>query len=285
MAQQFSGDDASLARYIARARAIPTLTREEEHELAVRVRDFDDKEARDRLARANLRHVVSVAISYRRYGIRLGDLVAEGNVGLATALGKFDPERGTRFVTYAVHWIRAYVLDFVLRSWSIVGAGPLRSKTFFRLRRERAKLLALTGDEQAANVALAERMGSSVERVESLLQRLEVRDVSLDVKVFDDAGASWVDTLPTPEPSQEETLGNDEEAKVDSERVRAAVATLDAREKYIVETRIMASGDDELTLAEIGRRLGVSRERARQLEERAKAKLRRQLEESQREAA
>jgi len=145
--------------------------------------------------------------------------------------------------------------------------------------------MAMTGDEQSANAALAEKMGSTVERVESLLQRLEVRDVSLDVKVFDDAGASWVDSLPTPEPSQEETMGADQEATLANERVRAAVATLDAREKYIVETRIMATGEDELTLAEIGRRLGVSRERARQLEERAKAKLRRHLEENHREAA
>src|SRR5260370_6657022 len=120
----------SLSHYIARVHAIQPLSREDEHDLACRVRDGNDQLAARALIEANLRYVVAIALSYRRYGIRVADLISEGNVGLMTALKKFDPDRGTRFVTYAAHWIRAFVLDHVIRGWSVVGvcAGPLRSK-------------------------------------------------------------------------------------------------------------------------------------------------------------
>ena len=114
---------SSLSHYIARVQAIQPLTREHEYELACRVRDHDDRDAARQLIEANLRYVVAIALSYRRYGVRLADLVSEGNVGLMISLKKFDPSRGTRFVTYAAHWIRAYVLNHVIRAWSIVGVG------------------------------------------------------------------------------------------------------------------------------------------------------------------
>jgi RNA polymerase sigma-32 factor len=273
-------DGLSLPHYIARVRAIAALSREDEYELACRVRDTQDPEAARRLIEANLRYAVAIALSYRRYGVRLADLVSEGNVGLMIALKKFDPARGTRFVTYAAHWIRAYVLDHVIRAWSIVGvgAGPLRSKVFFRLRREKARILASTSDALEANQRLAERFGTTTEKMALLANRLEARDVSLDAKVFDDGATTVLDTVPGAGPSQEDEYLLRERSTTVYACVREAVETLDPRERFIVEVRVMADGADELSLAEIGRRLGVSRERARQLEVRAKGKLRRHLE-------
>jgi RNA polymerase sigma-32 factor len=271
---------STLSQYIARVQTIPPLSREEEHELACRVRDANDPDAARQLIEANLRYVVAIALSYRRYGVRLADLISEGNVGLMIALRKFDPSRGTRFVTYAAHWIRAYVLDHVIRAWSIVGvgAGPLRSKVFFRLRREKAKILASTSDAIEANERLAERFGTTTDKIALLAHRLEARDVSLDAKVFDDGASTVLDTLPGQGPTQEEEFFVHERSSAVHARVREAVQKLDPRERFIVEVRMMADGPEELSLAEIGRRLGVSRERARQLEARAKQKLRRHLE-------
>jgi RNA polymerase sigma-32 factor len=272
---------STLPHYIARVQAIQPLSREEEYELACRVRAPDgDAEAARKLVEANLRYVVAIALSYRRYGVRLADLISEGNVGLMIALKKFDPARGTRFVTYAAHWIRAYVLDHVIRAWSIVGvgAGPLRSKVFFRLRREKAKILASTSDSMEANERLAERFGTTSDKIALLANRLEARDVSLDAKVFDDGAATVLDTVPGAGPSQEEQYLSHERSSSVHACVREAVEKLDPRERFIVEVRMMADRADELSLAEIGRRLGVSRERARQLEARAKQKLRRHLE-------
>jgi RNA polymerase sigma-32 factor len=271
---------SSLSQFIARVQAVQPLSREEEYELACRVRDMDDRAAARRLVEANLRYVVAIALSYRRYGVRLADLISEGNVGLMIALRKFDPSRGTRFVTYAAHWIRAYVLDHVIRAWSIVGvgAGPLRSKVFFRLRREKAKILAATSDMVEANERLAARFGTTSDKIALLAHRLEARDLSLDTKVFDDGSATVLDTLAGGGPTQEDEYLTHERSSAIHECVRAAVEKLDPRERFIVEVRMMADGAEELSLAEIGRRLGVSRERARQLEARAKQKLRRQLE-------
>lgn len=271
--------NTSISHYIARVQRAPTLSREDEFALAVRVRDTADPAAVRDLVEANLRHVVAIALSYRRYGLRLADLISEGNVGLMTALRKFDPERGTRFVTYAAHWIRAYILDHVIRAWSIVGvgAGPLRSKVFFRLRREKAKIAALTSDAEEVTAQLATRFGTTKEKIAQLAQRVEARDLSLDSKAHDDTTATIVDAIPSPLPSQEERFFASEREHEIRERVREALAELDPRERYIVTVRVMADDPDELSLAEIGRRLGVSRERARQIESRAKLKLKRRL--------
>jgi RNA polymerase sigma-32 factor len=270
----------TLARYIAHVQGIPRLSREEEHDLAVRVHDHDDRAAAAKLVEANLRYVVAIALSYRRYGLRMADLVSEGNVGLMTALKKFDPSRGTRFVTYAAHWIRALILDHVIRAWSIVGvgSGPLRSKVFFRLRREKAKIMANTNDMDEANEQLAQKFGTTAEKIHAFGQRLETRDVSLDATVREDGLTTVLDGMASPLPSQEDRFFAEERAGELSSSVQHAIAELDPRERFIVETRIMADGADELSLAEIGRRLGVSRERARQLEARAKAKLKKHLE-------
>jgi RNA polymerase sigma-32 factor len=274
-----SDQSPSLSRYIARVQQIPRLSREEEHELAVRAHDHADRAAAAKLIEANLRYVVAIALSYRRYRVRLGDLISEGNVGLMTALQKFDPDRGTRFVTYAAHWIRALILEQVIRSWSLVGvgSGALRSKVFFRLRREKAKILAATNDVEAANEQLAARFGTTVDKIVALGARLEARDVSLDAPAREDTGTTLLDGLASPLPTQEDSVLAHERETTLRSRVEQAIGGLDPRERYIVEARIMADEPDELSLAEIGRRLGVSRERARQLEARAKAKLKKHL--------
>jgi RNA polymerase sigma-32 factor len=268
--------DAPLSRYMESVKKIPVLSREVEHDLAVEAR-AGSKVAIDKLVEANLRYVVAIALSYRRYGIPLGDLIAEGNLGLMTAVRKFDPDRGTRFVTYAGYWIRAFVLDLVVKSTTMVGAGsgPLRSKLFFRLRRERARVANLAGDDETRHAILAERFGVTPEKIVEMLRRLDSKDVSLDGELYDDGKVSMLDMLADDEPGQEDELLDAERAHALGDSIGDALQDLDKRERYIVERRMMA--DVEESLASIGRDLGVSRERARQLEARAKKKLRGKL--------
>jgi RNA polymerase sigma-32 factor len=206
----------------------------------------------------------------------LAELIAEGNFGIVHALTKFDIDRGNRFVTYAAYWIRAYILNYIIHSWSLVGvgSGALRSKMFFKLRRERVRIINLVGEGERADELLAERFNMPREQIQGMVRRLESRDLSLDAKVFDDAVTTIVETLAAPSEDQEATFSSNQTTVNAREVVQAAMKTLDNRERYIVEHRLMADSEDELSLAEIGRRLGVSRERARQLESRAKRKLR-----------
>ena len=177
-------------------------------------------------------------------------------------------------MTYASYWIRAYVIDYVIRSWSLVGAGSgaLRSRHFFKLRRERAKVSNLLGDGEQAERVLAERVGVDQKELGPMLRRLEVRDVSLDLPSIEGAPA-LAERLPAPG-DVERDLAEREQLELMRLPIHSAVSTLDPRERYIVEHRLMADSEDELSLAQIGRNLGVSRERARQLEARVKRKLR-----------
>jgi RNA polymerase sigma-32 factor len=242
-----------------------------------RLREQGDPRAAEALTRSHLRHVVMIAQKYGRYGLRPAELIAEGNFGLVHALGKFDVSRGYRFMTYARHWIRAYVVDYVLRTWSLVrtGSGALRSKLFFKLRRERMRIVNVLGEGEAADRALAERMNVSQEELAAMLSRLESRDLSLDVPLADGT-PSLAERLPAPD-DQERSFAEGETRAMLEGAVRSAIGKLDDRERFIVEHRLMADVEEALSLAEMGRRLGVSRERARQLEERAKKKLRGQI--------
>jgi len=278
------GHDVSpgMQRYLSYVQAIPRLSREDEHDLAVRVRDAGDAgdpEALDRLTRANLRYVVAIAIKYGRYRTPLAELVSEGNIGLVVAARKFDPERGTRFVTYAAHWIRAFMLEQVIRGSSMVGtgSGPMRSKVFFRLRREKSKLVNQGFDSTEVATRLAASFGTTVDKLLQMEERLDARDVSLDAPMYEDGTTTLVEGMPSTSPSQEEELSQAEEMAMLSDRVRDAVSDLDPRERFIVEVRLLADAPSELSLAEIGRQLGVSRERARQIEARAKQKMKKRL--------
>jgi RNA polymerase sigma-32 factor len=254
---------------------IPKATREHEAQLLKRWYDSGEVRARDELVGTQLRYVVAIALKYKRYGVPVSELVAEGNFGVVHALKKFEPARGNRFVTYAAYWIRAYILNYIIRSWSLVGvgSGALRSKMFFKLRRERIRVTNLLGEGEAADEALAERLSIPKEKLGKMLRRLEARDVSLDAPIFDDSGATLVDALTNVGETQEDRLIENRRGVRVQSLVRDAVKELDKRERYIVEHRMMADAEDEMSLAEIGRRLGVSRERARQLEARAKRKL------------
>jgi RNA polymerase sigma-32 factor len=276
--------DAALTDYIRRVRAIPRLSREDEHALAITA-VTGDIQAAHRLVEANLRFVVAVALQYRRYGIPVSELIAEGSLGLMLAVRKFDPERGTRFVTYAGYWIRAYVLNLVVKSASMVGGGSgvLRSKLYFRLRRERAKLATLEQDNGRVVEELAERFHVDADRMSRMLRQLDAKDVSLDVAAHPDSAHTMLDTLRDDSQNQEDELAASEQQDGLTGRLDVALDSLDRRERYIVEQRIM--GEDDVSLAELGRRLGVSRERARQIEARAKRKLRKQLQSLQSDAA
>jgi RNA polymerase sigma-32 factor len=276
-----SAANGEVGRYLSRVRSIPVLSREYEHDLVTRWLANGDTSAKDEVIAAHLRYVVAIALRYRRYGVPLEELVSEGNFGLVHALGKFEPGRGTRFVTYAAYWIRAYVLNHVIRSWSLVGvgSGALRSKMFFRLRRERVRIANLVGEGGQADTMLAEALGLPESTVMAMVRRLDARDVSLDSKPFDGSSTSLGDMLVSNDRDQEETMASSELDGHLRDAVKSAMAGLDERERYIAENRLMADSEDELSLAEIGRRLGVSRERARQLEVRTKRKLKLRIEE------
>lgn len=273
-------DDSGFSRYLQDIQKVPKLDRETELKLARRWQRNKDRRAADALLEPNLRYVVSIASQYRGYGFRMSDLVEEGNIGLCEALRRFDPSRGLRFMTYASYWIRAYILAHVLKQWSMVGigTGPLQSKMFFRLHRERARIRALGGDDGAGGDSgqLAEVFQASEDRVARIAERLDGRDVSLDAQAYRDGEATILETLRDETPDQEHMTA---ESQRDA-RVRTAIsriwAELDERERLIITERLWT--DDEKTLAELGRILRLSRERVRQLEERVKRKLRRALE-------
>jgi RNA polymerase sigma-32 factor len=273
--------DPSLTHYITAAHAYPELSREDEHELTVRWLTQQDEVAREELIRAHLRYVVSIAFKYHRYGLPLAELIAEGNFGLVHALQKFDTSRGTRFVTYSSYWIRAYILNHVIRSWSMVGggSGALRSKLFFKIRRERVRIANLVGDGEEADQLLAEALDLPQAKVAAMVRALDARDVSLDAQVFSDSATTLGDTLVASDLNQEDGLVHSESSGYVRDAVSEALVGLDQRERYIVEKRLMADNEDELSLADIGRQLGVSRERARQLEARAKKKLKSRISE------
>lgn len=270
--------ETAIGRYMAQVRAIPNLSREQEVALFCRWRDAGDLKARNELVQAHLRVVVFMALKYRAYGLPLAELIADGNLGLLQAVDRFDPERGLRLMTYAAYWIRAAILSAIVRSWSLVSpTSESFRKMFFRLRREKARITNLVGDNPVALALLAERFGTSRERIAEMLARLESRDVSLDAPATEQGNAELIDTLPAPGPDQEQEFANFEDEQHVRHVLLAALRSLDPRERSLVQQRLMADSEEEISLAELGRRMGVGRERARQLQERAKKKLRSHL--------
>ncbi|MBW2261437.1 MAG: sigma-70 family RNA polymerase sigma factor [Deltaproteobacteria bacterium] len=266
-----------LQAYIDRILDTPRMSREREVELMKRYREQGDLKAAQCIVEAQLRFVVAIALGYRNYALSMDDLISEGSLGLVTALGKFDHERGTRFVTYASFWIRACILDLIIRSWHSgkQGTGPFNSKIFFKLRRERAKLYSRFGEDGAGLRVLAKSLGLKQDAVSGMLALLDASDVSLDQPAFRDRETTMKELL--------EDQGSGPEAEAAAKQMSAcvkrelakAMEILDERERYVLRRRSLDGSSS--TLAEIGRELGVSRERARQLEERARKKLRKRL--------
>lgn len=263
-------------QYLASIERYPKLDRAGELSLATEYH-AGDKAKGDLLVSCNLRFVVKIAVGYCGYGFKLSDLVAEGNIGLLQAVRRFEPERGLRFMTYASYWVRAHVLSYILKHWSLVGVGtgPMQSKLFFRLQREKAKLLARTGSSENITAKLAETFQCTEDRIRRMEQRIDGRDLSLDAKAYRDGTVSILETLEGTGASQETTLSRTEVSSLVRERVEEALTRFDQREQVIVRERLL--GTQKRTLSDLGQQLGLSRERVRQLEQRIKGKLRRTL--------
>jgi RNA polymerase sigma-32 factor len=277
-----TGGASSLELYLGEINRFPLLTVEDEQLLARRYRAETDTRAAHRLITANLRFVVKVAYEYRSYGFRMADLIQEGNIGLMKAVQKFDPDKGIRLISYAVWWIRAYIQNYILKSWSLVKLGTTQAqrKLFFSLARTKRELDKMSSehgaDSDAADATkVARKLRVKPAEVREMEQRMEGRDLSLDAPMGEDGTHSHVDFVVSGSPTQDDELSGAQERQVLTGSVGTALARLDVRERYIIEQRVMS--DQPLTLKELGDHFGFSRERARQLEIRAKDKLKQEL--------
>ena len=266
-----------LARYMQEVSRHPVLSREEEHQLAVRYTQTGDLDAAYRLVASNLRLVVKIAYEYRRAAFSVLDLIQEGNVGLMNAVKKYDPFKGVKLSTYAAWWIRAYILRFVMDNWRMVKLGTTQAqrKLFFNLRKEQQKLAA-EGFESGPRL-LAERLHVTEREVEEMDQRLGGDELSIDTPVSDEGSGTWGDRLSLPAPAADDALGDEQVKRVLREELEALGKTLDGKERFIFEKRMTA--EEPMTLQEIGNEFGVSRERARQIEAKLVKQLRTRMQE------
>lgn len=257
----------------------PLLDRDHEWDLARRWREQGDVAALHSLVEAYVRLVVAMAAKYRNYGLPMGDLVQEGNVGLMQAAARFEPDREVRFSTYASWWIRSAMQEFILRNWSIVRTGTTAAQKalFFNLRRLRAKIEDRTGHllDEEGRAKIATDLGVSQDEVEAMEVRLSAADRSLDAPISDQGEDNWQSFLAAEGPNPEDIVVGLRDAETRSAWLAAALAELSERERRIVQLRRLT--EEGATLEELGRKLGVSKERVRQLEHRALAKLRRSL--------
>jgi RNA polymerase sigma-32 factor len=263
--------DAGLSKYLAEIRKFPMLKPEEEIAYATRWRKHRDRDAAFQLVTSHLRLVAKIAMRYRGYGLPISEIVSEGNVGLMQAVKRFDPARGVRLATYAMWWIRATIQEFILRSWSLVkiAASASQKKLFFKLRRAKSAISALQdGDLRAEQVKLIAEGLKVAEREVVYMNRRLHGDVSLSVPVHDedDAGQA-LDWLVDPAPTQEITLAEEQETAHRHRALNNAIAKLNPRERRIFTARRLT--DEPATLEELAAEHGVSRERVRQIEQRA----------------
>lgn len=269
-----SADDLGLSRYLREIRQFPMLDAEEEYMLAKRWVDYEDSAAAQKLVTSHLRLAAKIAMGYRHYGLPLADLISEGNIGLMRAVRKFDPEKGFRLATYALWWIKASLNEFVLNSWSLVkiGSQAAQKKLFFNLRRIKARLSCMDSGDMAPETVqvIADELGVDARDVVSMNRRMIGRDSSLHVPATED-GTPIIDLIADEADNQEQVYERDQELSKGRALIETALQQLTQREREIFIARRLS--DDPATLEELGVRYGVSRERVRQLEVRAFAKV------------
>ena len=272
---QLLGPIGSIEAYISIVNQAPVLTKEEEHALAVKFKENNDLDAARQLVLSQLRFVVHIARTYSGYGLPLADIIQEGNVGLMKAVKKFDPEKGVRLVTYAVHWIRAEIHEFVFDNWKIVKVATTKAqrKLFFKLRNSKKKIGWLTNDEKNL---IANDLGVKTTDVEVMEERLASKDVLFDRPEDDDSAyVSPAGFLPAPNSDPSKLAEEENWLESNIELLSEAMEKLDNRSKEILKLRWLT--EEKVTLKELAKKFNVSLERVRQIEEQAILDLREQL--------
>ena len=267
--------EGNLTRYLQEIRKFPMLSAEEELELSKRWRDTEDMDAAHKLVTSHLRLVAKIAMGYRGYGLPIGELISEGNVGMMQAVKRFDPDRGFRLATYAMWWIRAAIQEYILHSWSLVkmGTTAAQKKLFFNLRRLKGQMQAIDdGDLHPEQVAKIARVLAVPEQdVVNMNRRLAAPDHSLNAPVRMDSEGEWQDWLVDESESQEETIAERQELTGRKALLANALKTLNERERHILIERRLK--DNPTTLEDLSQQYAISRERVRQIEVRAFEKL------------
>lgn len=263
---------SDLSAYLRETNRYPLLPKEDEFDIAVKFRETGDRGAAHKLVTANLRFVVKIAYEYRNYGFKIMDIIQEGNIGLMMAVKKFNPHKGYRLITYAVWWIRAYIQEFIMKNWSIVKIGTTQAqkKLFYKLR----KTQELVGSETDYK-AIAKNLDVKEVEVEEMDLRLSGRDYSLDASIGKEGETTHLERLTYDGQNHEDAYVELKEKEFLKKKVHEVISRMPERERFIIEKRLMA--DKSMTLQEVGDHLGVSRERARQIEVRIKKNLRSSL--------
>ncbi|HOO40428.1 MAG TPA: RNA polymerase factor sigma-32 [Syntrophales bacterium] len=262
----------TLEMYIAEINRIPLLSAEEEFSIAVNLKKYKGIKEAEKLVVSNLRFVVKIAYEYKNYNVKLADLIQEGNIGLMHAVKKFDPYKGYRLISYAVWWIRAYIQNYIIRSWSMVKIGTTQAqrKLFFKLNRAKKELEAMS-ERNPEFKEIAESLNVKEIDVEEMGLRLSNRDVSLNAYLNDEEDATYLDFLTYQGDDQETELIRKQEMELVQKNISGAMEKLTERESFIIRNRIMA--DEPMTLQEVGDHYNITRERARQIEKQALKKL------------
>ena len=273
--------ESGLSRYLDEIRRFPMLEPEEEYILAKRWREHTDGDAAHRLVTSHLRLVAKIAMGYRGYGLPIGEVISEGNIGLMQAVKRFEPEKGFRLATYAMWWIRASIQEYILRSWSLVKMGTTanQKKLFFNLRKAKSQISALEdGDLKPHQVdTIATKLGVTRQEVVEMNRRLG-GDASLNSPLREDGDGEWQDWLVDDSASQESLLAEAEESDNRRTALSQALTVLNERERRIFEARRLS--DDPMTLEDLSSEFGISRERVRQIEVRAFEKVQQAVRES-----
>jgi len=275
--------NSSITVYLREVRKYPLLTPEEEYSLTKKYKETRDINIANKIITSNLRFVVKVALEYIHYNVNFLDLVQEGNLGLIKALTKFDPDKGYRFISYAIWWIRAYIQSFILKTKSLVKIGTTQAqrKLFYSLNKAKREILKISGKDFGGHIddnearQISEKLGVRVKDVQEMEKRLGNTDLSFDSIISENDDRTLLDRIASDEPSYDEKIIKEEEATIIRTKLTDFLKKASDKERYIVYNRIMS--DNPKTLEEIGSTFGITRERVRQIEERLKEKLKKEF--------